>query len=109
MGPGVGSVDELGLVVLVSDGFVRLAFDLLSSGLDLVVTGYLNGVMTVDLAEFGAGVASQDLEQPSRRLVTETWLPPAEPGSTRSPARARPTLQAVRARSGGTGPGYLHG
>ncbi len=47
----VFSLDELGLPVVVSDGFTGLAFDLLSSARTPVTTGYLNGVITFDLAE----------------------------------------------------------
>ncbi|HET9648828.1 MAG TPA: putative zinc-binding metallopeptidase [Microlunatus sp.] len=47
----VFELDELGLPVVVSDGFTGLAFDLLSSDRSPVTTGYLNGVITFDLAE----------------------------------------------------------
>jgi hypothetical protein len=47
----VFSLDELGLPVKVSDGYLGLAFDLLSSARSVVTTGYLNGVITFDLAE----------------------------------------------------------
>ncbi len=47
----VFTLDELGLPVKVSDGFLGLAFDLLSSARSPVTTGYVNGVITFDLAE----------------------------------------------------------
>jgi hypothetical protein len=47
----VFSLDELGLPVKVSDGYLGLAFDLLSSAQSAVTTGYFNGVITFDLAE----------------------------------------------------------
>lgn len=47
----VFGLDELALPVVVSDGFVGLAFDLLSNEAGPVVTGYHNGVITLDLAE----------------------------------------------------------
>ncbi len=47
----VFELDELGLPVKVSDGYLGLAFDLLSSSRSRVTTGYENGVITLDLAE----------------------------------------------------------
>ncbi len=47
----VAELDELGLPVKISDGFLGLAFDLLSSQQTAVTTGYHNGVITLDLAE----------------------------------------------------------
>jgi hypothetical protein len=47
----VFELDDLGLPVTVSDGYQGLAFDLLSSARAPVTTGYLNGVITFDLAE----------------------------------------------------------
>ena len=45
------SLDELQLPIKVSDGFVGLAFDLLSSSQGKIITGYQNGIITLDLAE----------------------------------------------------------
>lgn len=42
---------ELGLPVLPHDGRRGLAFDLLSSAIEPVVTGHVDGVVTIDLAE----------------------------------------------------------
>lgn len=47
----VFELDELGLPIKVSDGYLGLAFDLLSSTRTRVTTGYHNGVITLDLAE----------------------------------------------------------
>ncbi len=47
----VFELDELGLPVKVSDGYLGLAFDLLSSTGGPIKTGYHNGVITLDLAE----------------------------------------------------------
>ena len=47
----VVELDELGLPVVPSDGYLGLAFDLLSSSDRPVTTGYDNGVITLDLAE----------------------------------------------------------
>ncbi len=47
----VFGLDELRLPVTVSDGYHGLAFDLLSSRLGPISTGYHNGVVTLDLAE----------------------------------------------------------
>ncbi len=47
----VVELDELGLPIVVSDGYLGLAFDLLSSSRGPVTTGYHNGVITLDLAE----------------------------------------------------------
>ena len=44
-------LDELQLPIKVSDGSVGLAFDLLSSSHGKIITGYLNGIITLDLAE----------------------------------------------------------
>jgi hypothetical protein len=44
-------LDELQLPVKVSDGFSGLAFDLLSSSQGKIITGYENGIITLDLAE----------------------------------------------------------
>jgi hypothetical protein len=45
------SLDELQLPIKVSDGSVGLAFDLLSSSQGKIITGYQNGIITLDLAE----------------------------------------------------------
>jgi len=47
----VFELDDLGLPVRVSDTYVGLAFDLLSSSRGKIITGYENGVITLDLAE----------------------------------------------------------
>ncbi len=47
----VFQLDELGLPVPVSDGYLGVAFDLLSSRRAPITTGYHNGVITLDLAE----------------------------------------------------------
>jgi hypothetical protein len=47
----VFELDDLGLPVTPSDGYVGLAFDLLSSSQVKITTGYENGVITLDLAE----------------------------------------------------------
>jgi hypothetical protein len=47
----VAGLDALELPVMVSDGYLGLAFDLLSSARAPVTTGYHNGVITFDLAE----------------------------------------------------------
>jgi hypothetical protein len=44
-------LDQLQLPIKVSDGFVGLGFDLLSSTQGKIITGYLNGIITLDLAE----------------------------------------------------------
>ena len=44
-------LDELQLPIKVSDGSVGLAFDLLSSSHGKIITGYQNGIITLDLAE----------------------------------------------------------
>jgi hypothetical protein len=44
-------LDELQLPIKVSDGFAGLAFDLLSSSQGKILTGYQNGIITLDLAE----------------------------------------------------------
>jgi hypothetical protein len=44
-------LDELELPIKISDGSSGLAFDLLSSGQDKIITGHLNGLITLDLAE----------------------------------------------------------
>ncbi len=44
-------LDELQLPIKVSDGSVGLAFDLLSSAQGKIITGYQNGIITLDLAE----------------------------------------------------------
>jgi hypothetical protein len=47
----VFGLDELQLPVQVSDGSSGLAFDLLSSTHGKIITGHLNGIITLDLAE----------------------------------------------------------
>jgi hypothetical protein len=47
----VFGLDELRLPVQVSDGSSGLAFDLLSSTHGKIITGHLNGIITLDLAE----------------------------------------------------------
>lgn len=47
----VFGLDELGLPTPVSDGFLGIAVDLLSSSTVPVMTGYHNGVITIDVAE----------------------------------------------------------
>jgi hypothetical protein len=59
----VFELDELGLPVQVSDGYLGLAFDLLSSDRTPVTTGYHNGVITFDLAE------SRDVHREQRRIA----------------------------------------
>ena len=44
-------LDELRLPIRVSDGYNGLAFDLLSSSQGRIITGHLNGIITLDLAE----------------------------------------------------------
>jgi hypothetical protein len=44
-------LDQLQLPIKVSDGFVGLGFDLLSSSQGKILTGYQNGIITLDLAE----------------------------------------------------------
>jgi hypothetical protein len=44
-------LDELQLPIKVHDGWVGLAFDLLSSGQGKIITGHQNGIITLDLAE----------------------------------------------------------
>jgi hypothetical protein len=58
-------LDELGLPVRTSDGNGGLAFDLLSSTAGPVTTGYLNGVITLDLAE------SDDAHREDRRRAMD--------------------------------------
>jgi hypothetical protein len=47
----VFELDDLGLPIKPSDTYVGLAFDLLSSSRGKIITGYENGVITLDLAE----------------------------------------------------------
>jgi hypothetical protein len=44
-------LDELRLPIKISDGTTGLAFDLLSSSHGKIITGHLNGIITLDLAE----------------------------------------------------------
>jgi hypothetical protein len=44
-------LDELQFPIKVSDGSSGLAFDLLSSSQEKIITGHLNGIITLDLAE----------------------------------------------------------
>jgi hypothetical protein len=44
-------LDELELSIKISDGSGGLAFDLLSSTHGKIITGYQNGLITLDLAE----------------------------------------------------------
>jgi len=44
-------LDELELPIMIRDGSVGLAFDLLSSSQAKIITGHLNGIITLDLAE----------------------------------------------------------
>jgi hypothetical protein len=44
-------LDELRLPIKISDGSRGLAFDLLSSSQGKIITGYQNGIITLDLAE----------------------------------------------------------
>ena len=44
-------LDELRLPIKISDGYSGLAFDLLSSSQSKIITGYQNGIITLDLAE----------------------------------------------------------
>src|SRR4030095_2983330 len=44
-------LDELRLPIKISDGSRGLAFDLLSSSQGKIITGHLNGIITLDLAE----------------------------------------------------------
>jgi hypothetical protein len=44
-------LDELELPIKISDGSSGLAFDLLSSAHGKIITGYQNGIITLDLAE----------------------------------------------------------
>jgi hypothetical protein len=44
-------LDELELPIKISDGSSGLGFDLLSSSQDKIMTGHLNGIITLDLAE----------------------------------------------------------
>ena len=44
-------LDELELPIMISDGSVGLAFDLLSSSQSKIMTGHQDGIITLDLAE----------------------------------------------------------
>lgn len=68
----VFGLDELGLPVRLSDGYLGLAFDLLSSRLGPIITGYHNGVITLDLAESDDGHREQvrrSLNEPYRTAL----------------------------------------
>ncbi|MCW2810443.1 MAG: hypothetical protein JWP61_901 [Friedmanniella sp.] len=68
----VVGLDELGLPVPVSDGYLGLAFDLLASGAGPVTTGYHNGVITLDLAEtddLHRERVRRDLAEPVRTVL----------------------------------------
>lgn len=68
----VFGLDELRLPVRISDGFVGIAVNLLSSTQAPVTTGYHNGVITVDLAEADLAVRTrrqQQLAEPYRTML----------------------------------------
>ena len=84
----VFGLDELGLPVKISDGYRGLAFDLLSSHQNTIITGYHNGVITLDLAESDDAhreALRQSMDEPYRTVpVTSamrsattagSWLP----------------------------------
>jgi hypothetical protein len=65
-------LDELQLPIKVSDGYVGLAFDLLSSGQAKIITGYQNGIITLDLAESNDGhreALRQSMDEPYRTVL----------------------------------------
>ena len=66
------SLDDLQLPIKVSDGFVGLAFDLLSSGQGKIITGYQNGIITLDLAESNDAhreALRQSMDEPYRTVL----------------------------------------
>ena len=68
----VFGLDELGLPVKVSDGYLGLAFDLLSSHQTKIITGYHNGVITLDLAESDDAhreALRQSMDEPYRTVL----------------------------------------
>ena len=65
-------LDELQLPIKVSDGSVGLAFDLLSSGQGKIITGYQNGIITLDLAESNDAhreALRQSMDEPYRTVL----------------------------------------
>jgi hypothetical protein len=68
----VFGLDELGLPVKISDGYRGLAFDLLSSHQNTIITGYHNGVITLDLAESDDAhreALRQSMDEPYRTVL----------------------------------------
>ncbi len=65
-------LDELQLPIKVSDGYVGLAFDLLSSSQGKILTGYQNGIITLDLAESNDAhreTLRQSMDEPYRTVL----------------------------------------
>jgi hypothetical protein len=65
-------LDELQLPIKVSDGYVGLAFDLLSSSQGKILTGYQNGIITLDLAESNDAhreALRQSMDEPYRTVL----------------------------------------
>ena len=65
-------LDELELPIMISDGFVGLAFDLLSSTQSKIITGHLNGIITLDLAESNDShreALRQSMDEPYRTVL----------------------------------------
>ncbi len=65
-------LDELGLPIMISDGFAGLAFDLLSSTQGKIITGHLNGIITLDLAESNDShreALRQSMDEPYRTVL----------------------------------------
>jgi hypothetical protein len=65
-------LDELHLPIKVSDGYVGLAFELLSSSQGKILTGYQNGIITLDLAESNDAhreALRQSMDEPYRTVL----------------------------------------
>ena len=65
-------LDELELPIMISDGFAGLAFDLLSSTQGKIITGHLNGIITLDLAESNDShreALRQSMDEPYRTVL----------------------------------------
>jgi hypothetical protein len=65
-------LDELELPIMISDGSKGLAFDLLSSSQGKIITGYQNGIITLDLAESNDShreALRQSMDEPYRTVL----------------------------------------
>ena len=65
-------LDELELPIMISNGSVGLAFDLLSSSRSKIITGHLNGIITLDLAESNDAhreALRQSMDEPYRTVL----------------------------------------